>query len=140
MNDQPSVEKRVMHAAEIVRFGQWAIAIVAVLATLGIVVMFGQRQRIFEPWSLGDPIGEIVRLQPGQSVSQTIEIPGGGVGGFSAVVRAFPHDANPVAINLRVRRVYKTSICFSLPRGHWRQVEKHATSPGNTRSERSVIK
>ncbi|HCU73482.1 MAG: hypothetical protein CL790_04960 [Chloroflexi bacterium] len=104
MNDQPSVEKRVMHTAEIVRFGQWAIAIVAVLATLGIVVMFGQRQRIFEPWSLGDPIGEIVRLQAGQSVSQTIEIPGGGVGGFSAVVRAFPHDANPVAINLRVRR------------------------------------
>ena len=104
MNGQPSVEKRVIHGAVIVRFGQWAIAVVAVLATLGIVAMFGQRQRTFEPWSLGDPIGEIVRLQPGQSVSQTIEIPGGGVGGFSAVVRAFPRDINPVAINLRVRR------------------------------------
>ena len=104
MNGQPSVEKRVIHGAVIVRFGQWAIAVVAVLATLGIVAMFGQRQRTFEPWSLGDPTGEIVRLQAGQSVSQTIEIPAGGVGGFSAVVRAFPRDTDPVAINLRVRR------------------------------------
>ena len=124
MNGQPSVEKRVIHGAVIVRFGQWAIALVAVLATLGIVAMFGQRQRTFEPWSLGDPIGEIVRLQPGQSVSQTIEIPGGGVGGFSAVVRAFPSDGNPVAINLRVRRsgttreILRESIAVVSEGGH----------------------
>jgi hypothetical protein len=104
MNGQPAVKERSTRGAVIVRFGQWAIAVLAVIAALGIAVMFGQRQRTFEPWSLGNPIGEIIRLQAGQSVSQTIEIPDGSVRGFSAVVRAFPRDANPVAINLRLRR------------------------------------
>jgi hypothetical protein len=139
MNGQPSVEKRVIHGAVIVRFGQWAIAVVAVLATLGIVAMFGQRQRTFEPWSLGDPTGEIVRLQAGQSVSQTIEVPGGGVGGFSAVVRAFPRDTNPVAINLRIRRsgatreILRESVAVVSEGGH-STISTGQLSPVDTRS------
>ena len=124
MNDQQAVEKRSMRGAVIVRFGQWAIVAVAVIVTLGLVVMFGQRRNTFEPWSLGNPIGEIVRLQPGQSVSQTIEIPGGGVRGFSAVIRAFPRDGDPVAINLRVRRtdaareILRESVALVSEEGH----------------------
>mgnify|MGYP003312427336 FL=1 len=139
MNGQPSVEKRVIHGAVIVRFGQWAIAVVAVLATLGIVAMFGQRQRTFEPWSLGDPTGEIVRLQAGQSVSQTIEVTGGGVGGFSAVVRAFPRDTNPVAINLRIRRsgatreILRESVAVVSEGGH-STISTGQLSPVDTRS------